>query len=123
MTDAADVRRIAASLPGVSDQSTEASVVLRVRGKLFAWSWPQRVAPRRPRVPNLGVLVLLCPIEAKETMLEADPDKFFHDAHYTGYPAILLRLDAVDEAELEAILQSAWRCAAPPDLIGQVKPA
>ena len=123
MADAAAARRIAVSLPKVSDRSTEAFVVLRVAGKLFAWSWPEKAQPRGPRVPRLDVLAVLCPIEAKETILEAEPDKFFTTAHYNGYPTVLLLLDAVDEAELGAILASAWRCAAPKALAEQFRPA
>jgi hypothetical protein len=66
------------------------------------------------------VLVLCCPIEAKETMIEADPDKFFNDARYNGYPAILLRLEAVNAAELRVTLISAWRFTAPPKLLAQL---
>ncbi len=123
MTDAVAVRRIAATLPGVSDRSTEASVVLRLGGKLFAWSWPEPAGPRRGRVPRLDVLVLPCAPEAKETIVEADPDKFFVTSHYRAYPLVLLRLDTVDEAELASILLSAWRSVAPPALQEQLRPA
>ncbi len=119
MTDAAAARRLALSLPGVTDRSKEASVAVYVADKLLAWSWPQRVKAKSPRVPRLDVLVLRCPLEAKEIMLEAEPDKFFTDPHYDDYPAILLRLDAVDEAELKAILTSAWLSAAPANLLAQ----
>ncbi len=120
MTDAAAARRLALCLPGVTDRSNDASVALYVGGKLLAWSWPQRVKARQPRVARLDVLVLRCPLEAKEIMLEAEPDRFFTDPHYDGYPAILLRLEAVDEAELHAILTSAWLSTAPPKLLAQV---
>ena len=123
MADAAAVRRIAASLPEVTDRSTEASVVLRLAGKLFAWSWPEPAGPRRGRVPRLDVLVLPCAMEAKDTIVEADPDKFFTTAHYRAYPLVLLRLETVDEAELRSILLSAWRSAAPPALLEQLRPA
>ena len=63
------------------------------------------------------MLVAPCPIEAKETILEADPDKFFTHSHYDGYAVVLLRLEAVDETELRSILISAWRCVAPPALV------
>ena len=114
--------RLRVTASGHSDRSTEASVVLRVAGKLFAWSWPERAHPKGPRVPRLDVLAVLCPIEAKETILEAEPDKFFTTAHYNGYPTVLLRLGAVDEAELGAILVSAWRCAAPKALAEPFRP-
>ena len=120
MADALTARRLAVALPGVTDRSTEASVVLHLAGKLFAWSWPERVRSKGPRVPRLDVLVLYCPVEAKETMIEADPDKFFTHAHYDGYPAVLLRLDAVDEAELRPILLSAWRLMASPALLARL---
>ena len=122
MADAQAVRRLAGTLPGVKDRSTEASVALYLAGKLFAWSWPEPVGPRRARVPRLEVLVLRCAMEAKETILEADPDKFFTTAHYDGYPTVLLRLETVDEGELHSILLSAWRSAAPPALLEQLTP-
>jgi hypothetical protein len=111
MADASAVRRIASSLPGVKDRSKDTHVALYVGGKLFAWSWPEK-HHKGPRVHRLDVLVLRCAMEAKETILEADPDKFFTEPHYNGYPAVLLRLDQVDEPELEAILGSAWRSVA-----------
>lgn len=122
MATAADARRIAASLPGVSDDSTDQSLAFTVGGKGFAWSWKERAHPRKPRVAKLGVLALRCIPEAKDIMLEAEPDKFFTEPHYDGYPAVLLRLEAVDDAELRAILISAWRCMAPPPLLAEFKP-
>lgn len=46
-------------------------------------------------------------------LVEADPTKFFTEPHYNGFPAILVRLIAVDVGELEALLLTAWRCQAP----------
>ncbi len=120
MADALTARRIASTLPGVSDRSTDAKVVLYAGGTFFAWTPPVRGRSKGPRAPRLDVLVLRCPLEAKETILEADPHKFFADPHYDGHAAVLLRLDAVDEAELRPILISAWRCVAPPGLVDQL---
>ena len=117
MADALTARRIGGALPGVTDRSTDEKVVLYAGGTFFAWTPPQRGRSKGPRVPRLDVLVLRCPLEAKETMIEADPDKFFNEPHYAGHGAVLLRLDAVDEAELGPILISAWRCVAPPALL------
>ena len=33
--------------------------------------------------------------------------------HYDGFPAVLVRLEAVAVDELEALITSAWRCQAP----------
>jgi hypothetical protein len=40
-------------------------------------------------------------------------DKFFTEPHYNGYPAILVRLAAIDPDELEELIVDAWRCMAP----------
>jgi hypothetical protein len=53
------------------------------------------------RVPNLG---------EKELMISADPAKFFTEPHYNGFPAVLVRLDAVTAKDLKVLLADAWRC-------------
>jgi hypothetical protein len=122
MADAQTVRELASALPGVKDRSKETSLAFYLGGKLFAWSWPEPAGPRRGRVPRLDVLVLPCAPEAKETILEADPDKFFTTTHYRAYPLVLLRLETVDDAELGSILLSAWRSVASPVLREQLRP-
>jgi hypothetical protein len=63
------------------------------------------------------VLAIRCPIERKETLLAAAPQIFFDEDHYHGYPAILARLDVIDEEELAALLDGAWRLVAPKALL------
>jgi hypothetical protein len=46
-------------------------------------------------------------------LIAANPDVYFTEPHYNGYPAVLVRLEAIGLAELEAILVDAWRCQAP----------
>jgi len=58
-----------------------------------------------------------CRMEKKELLLEAAPETFFEDDHYRGYPAVLVRLDAVETDELSALLQDAWRLVAPKSLV------
>ncbi len=112
MVAIADVRRIAVSLPGAVDASKPDQLVFRAGGNLFAWSALRRVAPKTPRVPWLDVLAVRCPIERKEMLIEAAPDLYFDDDHYRGYPALLVRLDAVEETELAALLADACAGAA-----------
>jgi len=111
------VRRIAASLPGAEDRSTPASLSFVVRGRGFAWSWQERVEPKRPRRPRLDVLVIRCPPEEKDAILFSDPEKFFTEDHYRGFPAVLVRLRTMREKELRARLIAAWRCIAPRSLV------
>jgi hypothetical protein len=112
MVDIADVRRIAASPLGAVDASKPDQLVFRAAGALFAWSALKRVDPKKSRVPCLDILAVRCPIERKEMLIEAAPDIYFDDEHYRGYPAVLVRLEAVEEAELAALVADACAWAA-----------
>jgi hypothetical protein len=50
-------------------------------------------------------------------MLSADPAKFFTEPHYNGFPAVLVRLNAVSVTDLEVLITDAWRCQAPKELV------
>jgi hypothetical protein len=117
MVDVKTIRRIAGSLPETEDLSTASALRFEVRGKGFAWSWHERVEPKRPRRPRLDVLAVRCPPEEKEAILSSDPEKFFTESHYRGFPAVLVRLDKIAEKELRALLTVAWRCRAPRALV------
>jgi hypothetical protein len=107
MVDVATARRIAGGLEYARDACDERRLVFEVGGKGFAWSYLERVHPKKPRVPRLDVLAIRCPIERKEMLIEAAPDRFFDDDHYRGYPALLVRLGAIQEDELLALLEDA----------------
>ncbi|MCE4226860.1 MmcQ/YjbR family DNA-binding protein [Methylobacterium sp. C25] len=98
------VRRFAGSLPEVTDLSTPSALRFEVRGKGFAWSWQERVEPKKPRRSRLDVLAVRCPAEEKDAILSSDSDVFFTDDHYRGFPAVLVRLDRVVETDLQALL-------------------
>ena len=109
MIDARIVQRLATSTPGVVDESNDLSLRFSAGGKAFAWTWMERTAPRKPRRARMDVLVVRCTLATKEMLLAAAPDRFFDEPHYHGYPAILARLDVIDEAELAALLDEACR--------------
>jgi hypothetical protein len=46
-------------------------------------------------------------------LLASDEDKFFTEPHYNGFPAVLVRLPAIEPDELEELIIDAWRCQAP----------
>lgn len=120
MATQADVRRIALSLPGTEEGASSFAFSVRNKGKLkgFVWVWLERVAPKKPRVPNPGVIaVRVANLAQKDLMLSADPVKFFTEPHYNGYPAVLVRLNAVTAADLKLVIGEAWRCQAPKDLV------
>jgi hypothetical protein len=113
MVDAATVRRLALSLPEVSAGPEPDRLSFAVAGKPIAWTFLERLRPKAPRQPRLDILAVRCAIERKEMLIEAAPDTYFDDDHYSGYPAVLVRLAAIAEADLEALLRGAWTIQAP----------
>jgi hypothetical protein len=53
----------------------------------------------------------------KEVLIEMDSDVFFTEPHYDGYPAILVRLPAIDLDLLRVVLTDGWRSRAPKRLL------
>lgn len=103
-----DARRIAAAL-GLEDRSTDRALSFHTAGKQVAWSWMERVHPKKPRVPRIDVLAVRVRAELKDILLAQHPERYLDDPHYSGYPAVLARLEAVDEAGLQRLLEEALR--------------
>jgi len=97
--------RLAADLPGVEVALWYGTPSLKVGGKGFV------------RVKEPGVLVVMCPLGLKEALIEAEPDLFFETPHYHGWPAMLVRLDAIDDGRLRDRIDCAWREKAPRKLL------
>jgi hypothetical protein len=115
-----DVRRIALSLPEVEETPDRFAFSVRNEGKLkgFVWVWMERVNPKKPRVPQPKVIaVRVANLVDKDLMLRLDREKFFTEPHYDGFPAVLVRLEAVTAGELRPIITEAWRCQAPKELL------
>jgi hypothetical protein len=124
MATQADVRRIALSLPATEEATDRFAFSVRNKEKLkgFVWVWLERVTPKKPRVPNPGVIaVRVANLGQKDLLLSADPVKFFTEPHYNGFPAILVRLGEVSVADLELLIADAWRCQAPADLVKRAR--
>jgi len=62
------------------------------------------------RVPNLG---------EKDALIASDPDIYFTEPHYNGFPAVLVVLAKLGRAELRELLIDAWRCQAPRQLVAE----
>lgn len=124
MATQADVRRIALSFPATEEATDRFAFSVRDKDKLkgFAWVWMERIQPRKARVPNPGVLaVRVANLAQKDLVLSADRTKFFTEPHYNGFPAVLVRLEAVTVDDLEVLLEDAWRCQAPSALVKRAK--
>jgi hypothetical protein len=116
MATQANVRRIALSLPGTEELSNRFAFAVRNKGKRkeIVWVWMERILPKKPRVANPGVIaVRVANLAQREALIAAEPAKFFTEPHYSGFPAVLVRLDAVSVADLKVLIAEAWRCQAP----------
>ncbi len=120
MADLNDVHRIALSLPEtiLDDDRIAFSVNNNGKRKGIAWVWMERIHPKKARVPNLNVIAIrVRDLAEKDMLLAARPSTLFTEPHYNGFPAVLVRLAAVDGDELEELILNAWRCQAPPALV------
>jgi len=97
------VRKAAAALklPEVEEATSYGTPSLTVRGKSFV------------RMKDKDTLVVLCPVEEKEMLMEAAPEIYFETDHYKGWPAVLVRLKVIKFTELKHRLKRAWRQKAP----------
>jgi hypothetical protein len=117
-----DVAARCAALPGTAEStSRDGSRQWRVAGLLYAWERPLRkadLAELGDAAPTGPVLAVRVPDEgAKFALVAEDPDVFFTTAHFRGYPAVLSRLDRLDDETLTELLGEAWSCRAPRRLL------
>ena len=126
MADQDDVRRIALSLPGAREETGRFAFSVENKGKQkgFVWVWLERLQPKKARVPRADVVAVRVRDQAeKAVLLGADPDVFFTEPHYNGFPAVLVRLPVVAPAQLRKLIFDAWRCQAPPQLVKDAEAA
>jgi hypothetical protein len=122
-----DVERIALSLPETTTAISRENRHWRVKDKSFVWERPLRqtdlkhLGDAAPDGPILGARVEH--EGAKRALIDSNPDIYFTTPHFDGYPAILARLERLDEAELTELITEAWLNRAPKrlarDLLGE----
>ena len=61
-----------------------------------------------------ALVVRAIDVADRDALLKGDPDVFFITPHYDGYPAVLVRLDAVEPEQLAELIEDAWRTAGAP---------
>ncbi|GAA0793818.1 MmcQ/YjbR family DNA-binding protein [Spirilliplanes yamanashiensis] len=112
-----DVARIALSLPETTESTSWGSPAWKVRTSTFAWERGLRakdLAELGDAAPDGPVLGASVPDEgAKHALIADDPAVYFTTSHFDGYPAVLVRLDAIAEPDLEELLTEAWLAKAP----------
>lgn len=118
-----DVRRIALALPETTEVTSRGNLTWTVKDKGFVWERPLRrgdlealgdAAPDGPilaaRVADVGV---------KDALIADNPAAFFTTPHFNGYPAILVRLDDIEVADLDELITEAWLAKAPKRLANE----
>lgn len=104
----ADVTRIALALPGTTEENGK----LRAGKGMIAWLREQRrndpddPLTGQPWRDVLGVRV--ADEGVKRALIADNPRMYFTIPHFDGYPAVLVRLDEADPAELAELLEEAW---------------
>ncbi|TKJ21529.1 MmcQ/YjbR family DNA-binding protein [Blastococcus sp. CCUG 61487] len=117
-----DVARACLALPGTTE-AVSASGRRRwlVRGKTFVRERPLHrtdLAELGDSAPTGPVLVAYVPDEgAKAALLADEPEVWFTTSHFDGWPALLCRLDALDEQGLTELVAEAWASRAPRHLV------
>lgn len=113
-----DVRRLALALPEAEESTVSGgNRAWVVRGKLFVWERPLRksdlaaLGDAAPDGPILGVRT--ADLDAKDAVLAGNEGVAFTIPHFTGYPAVLIRLEEADVDLLEELIADAWLSRAP----------
>ena len=108
-----DVRRLCLALP---DTTEDANFFRFFRdGRQFAWAWLERLDPKKARVASTQVITLRTRGEIeKQDLLSLDPDVFFTEPHYDGYPGVQVRLQVIDDDLLAVVIRQAWESRARP---------
>lgn len=119
MVDDEDVRRLALSLPGVTEIDSD-GFDFRVANRGFVWSYPERV-PGHGWTFRTDIAVLYVGDEGeKQALLLGEPYRFFMVPEWDRHPVVLVRLARIDQSRLVELVTDAWRMRAPTDLLEQL---
>ena len=104
-----EVVALALVFPGVEESTSYGTAAIKVRGKLMG----------RLRTDPDALVLRVSDMGEREALLQGEPAAFFTTPHYDGYPMVLVRLDAVDPAQLAELVEDAWRARAPKRLVAE----
>ena len=107
MVTEAEVRAIALSLPGTTEEQWYQTPGYKVAGKGFL---------RLRTEAEGGLVVFVSDLAEKEALLTSNPEAFFTTPHYDGWPIVLVNLDEVDHDEMRELITDSWLIKAPPRL-------
>jgi hypothetical protein len=100
----AKLKAAAEGLPEVEEGTSYGTPALKVRKKFLC------------RVKDPDTVVVMCPLEEKELLMEAAPEFYFETDHCKGWPSLLVRINEVPLEELAMRLRRAWLMQVPKGL-------
>jgi len=104
-----DVVAIGSRFPGVEVATSYGTPSLKAKGKFMC----------RLRTDPDALVVRVLDLPDRDALLRGNPQVFFSTPHYDGHPYVLVRLEAVEPAELAELLEDAWRIRAPKRLVAE----
>ena len=107
------LRAICMGFPEVTERPSHGAPTWFVRGKsTFVTLWPEGHH-------DIAFTHLWCaaPPGAQEEMVGSEPDRFFRPPYVGGRGWLGVRLDDIDDAELGALCEEAYRAVAPAKLV------
>jgi hypothetical protein len=106
MATALELREIALSFPGTTEEPSYGTPAFKVRKKLFV----------RLR-DDYETIALKMPFADRDERIAMEPDIFYITEHYRTWPGVLVRLEAIDRARLAELIERAWLFTAPRRLL------
>src|SRR3954470_11729939 len=103
MVTLAQLRKIAMSLPEVTEKPCFGTPAWYVRKKIIA----------RYREEDGDTFVVKCEIDEREALVAANPRKFSVTDHYRNYPMVIVHMKAIGATEVRELLTDGWRMTAP----------
>ena len=96
-----DIRRIALKFHAVEERTSYGTPAFFVGNKMLV------------RFKEDGAnVVFRMSLDEKAFLMEADPATFYETDHYKGWPAVLARLDQLDETTVHRLIERQWRVSA-----------
>ena len=96
------VEAIGRTLPGVEVTTTWGKPALKVNGRMFVCT-----ASHKSAEPD--TLVAMMGFADRDALIEDDPNIYYLQEHYVGYPCVLVRLAKVHPDALRDLITSAHR--------------
>ena len=107
----AQFKKIALSFPGTSEGSSYGSPAILLLNKFFT----------RLRKEDASLVLYVGSIDERDMLIEAEPATFHITDHYKNYPNVLARLEKLDAATLQAMLERRWRAMVPKKMLKELQ--